>query len=118
MPTIESEALETEEEEVEADKDETLDDENTGSDGDEDSEGSIEEDGSGMCGFPYHRFWWMIVVSVFTSNLSWYSFSQNNQKFNTMAIRTTVVPIRILIRTTVVPVRILFRTTAINSALS
>lgn len=48
MPTIESEALETEEEEVEADKDETLDDENTGSDGDEDSEGSIEEDGSDM----------------------------------------------------------------------
>lgn len=50
MPTIESEALETEEEEIEADKDETLDDENenTGSDGDDDSEGSIEEDGSDM----------------------------------------------------------------------
>ena len=36
----------------------------------------------------------------------------------TMAIRTTVVPIRILIRTTVVPIRILIRTTAIISALS
>ena len=29
----------------------------------------------------------------------------------TLAIRTTVVPIRILIRTTVVPIRILIRTT-------
>ena len=36
----------------------------------------------------------------------------------TMAIRTTVVPIRILIRTTFVPIRILIRTTAIISALS
>ena len=36
----------------------------------------------------------------------------------TMAIRTTVVPIRILIRTTVVPIRILIRTTAIISTLS
>ena len=36
----------------------------------------------------------------------------------TMAIRTTVVPIRILICTTVMPIRILIRTTAIISALS
>ena len=35
-----------------------------------------------------------------------------------LAIRTTVVPIRILIRTTVVPIRILISTTAIISALS
>lgn len=46
MPTIEHEAVETEEEEVEPDKDETMDEENTGSDGDDDSEGSVEEDGS------------------------------------------------------------------------
>ena len=39
-------------------------------------------------------------------------------KNKTVAIRTTVVPIRILIRTTVVPIRILIRTTAIISALS
>ena len=38
--------------------------------------------------------------------------------YTTMAIRTTVVPIRILICTTVVSIRILIRTTAIISALS
>ena len=32
---------------------------------------------------------------------------------STLAIRTTVVPIRILIRTTVVPIRILIRTTVV-----
>ena len=47
MPTIENENPETEEDDVEQDKDETLEDENTGSDGDDDSEGSIDEDGSG-----------------------------------------------------------------------
>ena len=36
----------------------------------------------------------------------------------TVAIRTTVVPIRIIIRTTVVPIRILIRTTTKISALS
>ena len=34
-------------------------------------------------------------------------------KKRTLAIRTTVVPIRILIRTTVVPIRILIRTTVV-----
>ena len=40
-----------------------------------------------------------------------------DHKIKTLAIRTTVVPIRILIRTTVVPIRILIRTTGITNTL-
>ena len=40
-----------------------------------------------------------------------------NQNALTLAIRTMVVPIRILIRTTVVPIRILIRTTGITNTL-
>ena len=63
----------------------------------------------------------LFVGHLYAIKLKWILIQRklNSDIFGmTVAIRTMVVPIRILTRTTVVLIRILIRTTAIISALS
>ena len=68
----------------------------------------------------YITHYYIVFLHYFDTQIAnifekYMNFSNGNFVLNakTLAIRTTVVPIRILIRTTVVPIRILIRTTVV-----
>ena len=65
-----------------------------------------------------HRCTQLIQCGQCDNRVILFQYTTESKKMKTVAIRTTVVPIRILIRTTVVPIRILIRTIAIINALS